>query len=157
MPNTTNTWKLNCVGASLSTGGFSRCNYPWITNRLRICNFTAIVHAMYLSPHMNLNLHLIIDSGNLYTILSIPRDGTPCDNHSTHVPLKLGYVMIIQLQTMINIIHIITFKTRFSFNMTLDRPSCITSIMKLKSQCVMTQFAFKHSHFQKTSTSRNTD
>jgi hypothetical protein len=57
--------------------------------------------------------------------------------------------MIILLQTITNIIQIITFKTRFSFNMTIDRPSFTTSIMKLKNQCVRTQLAFAHSHFQK--------
>lgn len=56
--------------------------------------------------------------------------------------------MIILLQTMTNIIQIITFKTRFSFNMTDDRPSFITSIMKLKNKCVRTQFTLAHPQFQ---------
>jgi len=33
--------------------------------------------------------------------------------------------------------------------MTDDRPSFITSIMKLKNKCVRTQFPFAHSHFKK--------
>jgi len=57
---------------------------------------------------------------------------------------------------MTNIIQVITFKTRFSFNMTNDRPSFITSIMKLKNQCVRTHYD-RTLAFSKTSISQNTD
>jgi hypothetical protein len=146
----TNTCKLNCAGTSLPIGGFSRCNYLWITEQTGWESAISLsLFTRCLSPHVNLSLHLVQTPATYTLSVGVPHDGKLCNNHSTHIPLNLGYVIIILLQTITNIIQIITFKTRFSFNMTDDRPSFITSIMKLKNKCVTTQLAFAYSHFQK--------
>jgi hypothetical protein len=55
-------------------------------------------------------------------------------HNEVHIPTmwKWGYVKLVKHHN-----YIITFKTPFSFNMTLERPSSITSMMKLKVRCLL--------------------